>query len=136
MVVFKIEDLNLICNIRNNDHKLKYSFSANLATIQNKVLSIPVPIQGGRIDDGVYATLTTTGHPLGSFYGYKMIGIFQNANDIFTSAYQGPGVRPGDVKYEDINGDGVIDQNDQIIPRKRYSKIYLWSYSNIKLFEF
>jgi outer membrane receptor protein involved in Fe transport len=35
------------------DHQLKYSFSANLATIQNKVLSIPVPIQGGRIDNGL-----------------------------------------------------------------------------------
>jgi TonB-linked SusC/RagA family outer membrane protein len=98
---------------RNMDHKLKYSISGNLATIQNKVLSIPVPIQGGRIDNGVYATLTTAGHPIGSFYGYQMTGIFQNAGDIFTSAYQGPGVRPGDVKYKDFNGDGKIDANDR-----------------------
>ncbi len=124
---------------RNDDHKLKYGFSANLATIQNKVVSIPVPIQGGRIDDGVYATLTTTGHPLGSFYGYKMIGIFQNANDIFTSAYQGPGVRPGDVKYEDINGDGVIDQNDRsflgsAIPKFTYGLTATVNYLNFDLF--
>jgi len=124
---------------RNNEHKLKYSFSANLATIQNKVLSIPVPIQGGRIDDGVYATLTTTGHPLGSFYGYKMIGIFQNANDIFTSAYQGPGVRPGDVKYQDTNGDGVIDQNDRTflgsaIPKFTYGLTTTLNYLNFDLF--
>lgn len=124
---------------RNNDHKLKYSFTANLATIQNKVLSIPVPIQGGRIDDGVYATLTTTGHPLGSFYGYKMIGIFQNANDIFTSAYQGPGVRPGDVKYQDANGDGVIDQNDRsflgsAIPKFTYGLTTTLNYLNFDMF--
>jgi TonB-dependent starch-binding outer membrane protein SusC len=123
----------------NMNHKLKYTFSANLATIQNKVLSIPVPIQGGRIDDGVYATLTTTGHPLGSFYGYKMIGIFQNANDIFTSAYQGPGVRPGDVKYQDINGDGVIDQRDRTflgsaIPKFTYGFTGTLNYLNFDLF--
>jgi len=123
----------------NNDHKLKYSFSANLATIQNKIVSIPVPIQGGRIDNGVYATLTTVGHPLGSFYGYQMTGIFQNQNDIFTSAYQGPGVRPGDVKYKDINGDGKIDPSDRTflgsaIPKFTYGSTLTLSYMNFDLF--
>lgn len=126
-------------NYMNYDHKIKYSFNANLATIQNKVLSIPVPIQGGRIDDGVYATLTTAGHPIGSFYGYKMDGIFQNAAEIFTSAYQGPGVRPGDVKYKDINGDGVIDPNDRTflgsaIPKFTYGFSTSLSYSNFDVF--
>jgi TonB-linked SusC/RagA family outer membrane protein len=126
-------------NYMNYDHKIKYSFNANLATIQNKVLSIPVPIQGGRIDDGVYATLTTVGHPIGSFYGYKMDGIFQNAGEIFTSAYQGPGVRPGDVKFKDINGDGVIDPNDRTflgsaIPKFTYGFSSSLSYSNFDVF--
>ncbi|MGN6532447.1 MAG: hypothetical protein ACTHK0_11945, partial [Ginsengibacter sp.] len=121
------------------NHRLKYTLSANLATIQNKVLSIPVPIQGGRIDDGVYATLTTTGHPIGSFYGYKMIGIFQNVHDIFTSAYQGPDVRPGDVKYQDVNGDGVINQNDRTflgsaIPKFTYGGTATLNYLNFDLF--
>jgi len=124
---------------KNVSHRLKYSFSANLATIQNKVLSIPVPIQGGRIDNGVYATLTTAGHPIGSFYGYQMNGIFQNASDIFTSAYQGPGVRPGDVKYKDINGDGKIDANDRTflgsaIPKFTYGGSATLNYQNFDLF--
>lgn len=124
---------------KNATHKLKYSFSANLATIQNKVLSIPVPIQGGRIDNGVYATLTTAGHPIGAFYGYQMNGIFQNANDIFTSAYQGPGVRPGDVKYKDVNGDGKIDANDRTflgsaIPKFTYGLTTTLNYQNFDLF--
>lgn len=124
---------------RNANHRLKYSFSANLATIRNKVLSIPVPIQGGRIDNGVYATLTTAGHPIGSFYGYQMNGIFQNAGDIFTSAYQGPGVRPGDVKYKDINADGKIDANDRTflgsaIPTFTYGLTSTLSFMNFDLF--
>ena len=123
----------------NNDGKLRYSFSANLATIANKVVSIPVPIQGGRIDDGVYATLTTTGHPIGSFYGYQMAGIFQSQDDIFKSAYQGPGVRPGDVKYKDINGDGVIDANDRTflgsaIPKFTYGATATLNYKNFDFF--
>ena len=68
------------------------------------------PIQGGRIDNGIYATLTAVGHPIGAFYGYQMEGIFQNPGDIFKHAYQGPGVIPGDVMYKDQNGDGVINQ--------------------------
>jgi TonB-linked SusC/RagA family outer membrane protein len=124
---------------KNLNHKLQYSFSANLATIQNKVLSIPVPIQGGRIDDGVYATLTTAGHPIGSFYGYQMNGIFQSTGDIFTSAYQGPGVRPGDVKFKDINGDGKIDANDRTflgsaIPKFTYGLTTTLNYKNFDLF--
>ncbi|MEO7121395.1 MAG: TonB-dependent receptor, partial [Ginsengibacter sp.] len=126
-------------NYMNNDHKIRYSFNANLATIQNKVLFIPVPIQGGRIDDGVYATLTATGHPIGSFYGYKTDGIFQNAGEIFTSAYQGPGVRPGDVKYKDMNGDGVINPSDRTflgsaIPKFTYGFSTSLSYANFDMF--
>jgi len=123
----------------NNEHKIRYSFSGNLATIQNKVLSLPVPIQGGRIDDGIYATLTAVGHPIGSFYGYQMDGIFQNQNEIFTSAYQGPGIRPGDVKYKDINGDGLINPSDRTflgsaIPKFSYGFTTTLSYSNFDLF--
>ncbi|HUZ61512.1 MAG TPA: TonB-dependent receptor [Hanamia sp.] len=122
----------------NYEHKLRYSFSGNLSTIQNKVLSLPVPIQGGRIDDGAYATLTTVGHPIGAFYGYEMDGIFQNKNEIFTSAYQGPGVRPGDVKYKDINGDGKIDPSDRTflgsaIPKFSYGFTTTLNYSNFDL---
>ena len=41
-------------------------------------------------------------------------GIFQTPLDVFTHANQGPGVRPGDIKYKDVNNDGVIDQNDRV----------------------
>jgi len=133
---------------KNNNHKLKYSLGANLAVIQNKVLSLAngTPIQGGRIDNNIYATLTAVGHPIGSFYGYETEGIFQNANDIFTHAYQGPpatsaygGVRPGDVKYKDLNKDGKIDENDRTflgsaIPKFTYGVTANLSYMNFDLF--
>ena len=102
-------------NYRNNEHKFKYNFVGNFATLYNKVLSLDngAPIPGGRIDNGIYATLTEVGHPIGSFYLYQMEGIFQNDADIFKHAYQGNYIRPGDVKFKDQNGDGVIDEKDR-----------------------
>lgn len=75
------------------------------------------------------ATMITEGQPMGVFYGYEMEGIFQNAEDIRNHAVQVPdennplvnkinktsGVWPGDVKFKDQNGDGVIDAKDQKI---------------------
>ncbi|MPN04699.1 TonB-dependent receptor SusC [bioreactor metagenome] len=65
------------------------------------------------MDTGVYATRTEEGHPIGSFYLYEMAGIFQNELDVLTSAYQGNGIKPGDVKYVDQNEDNVIDAKDR-----------------------
>jgi len=93
----------------------RYSILANFSTLHNEVTALAdgKPIPGGRIDDNVYATLTTIGEPIGEFYMLKQEGIFQNAKEVFTHAYQGPGIRAGDVKYLDVNNDGVIDQNDR-----------------------
>ncbi|MBE7173186.1 MAG: TonB-dependent receptor [Williamsia sp.] len=99
---------------------LLFSATANYATIQNKVISLAYsnPIAGGRIDNNYYATLTRAGYPIGSFYLLTMEGIFQNPLDVFTHAYQGPNILPGDVKFKDISGpqgkkDGVIDEYDR-----------------------
>ncbi|MBA3648901.1 MAG: TonB-dependent receptor [Chitinophagales bacterium] len=102
-------------NFDNSLGSLKYGINANLATVKNKVISLAngSPIPGGRIDNGVYATLTAVGQPIGSFYLLEMEGIFQNEADIFGNAYQGPDIHPGDVKFKDQNGDGVIDEKDR-----------------------
>jgi TonB-linked SusC/RagA family outer membrane protein len=61
-----------------------------------------------------YAWNKRTGLPLGTFYGYTAIGFYQNAQDAATSAHlAGYTPQPGDIKYKDLNGDGVIDQYDK-----------------------
>ena len=90
-----------------------YNITGNFSTIKNEVKELQSPILGGRIDNGVYATKTEKGHPIGSFFLYEMDGIFQNQSEIITHAYQGSDIQPGDVKYKDQNGDGVIDENDR-----------------------
>jgi len=122
---------------KNNQGKVRYNINGNFSTLYNKVLSLSngAPIPGGRIDNNIYATLTAVGHPIGSFYMYQMEGIFQNASDIFKHAYQGNYIRPGDVKFKDINGDGVIDEKDRTyqgsaIPKFTYGLTTNLEFSN------
>jgi len=118
----------------------RIELTGNLATVNNKVISLAggKPIPGARIDDNVYATLTTEGQPIGEFYLLQQEGIFQTATDVLTHAYQGPGVQAGDVKFKDINHDGVIDQNDRVfagspIPKFTYGFSGNASYKNFDI---
>lgn len=143
----KVENkgLEIELNYSNSDHKLKYDINVNFATLANKVISLSngEPIPGGRIDNGIFATLTTVGLPIGSFYLYQMEGIFQNAAEIIGSAYQGNYIRPGDVKFKDISGpdgkpDGVINEKDRTflgsaIPKYTYGATANLQYGNFDL---
>ncbi len=92
---------------------LNYSISGNAAIIRNEVLELEGAFLNGRIDNGVWATKTEEGYSIGSFYLYEMEGIFQNESDVFTHAFQGNNIKPGDIKYKDQNNDGIIDANDR-----------------------
>lgn len=55
------------------------------------------------------------GKPLDSYWGYISEGLFMNEADIENHARQTFGdVKPGDIKYKDVNGDGIIDSRDQV----------------------
>ena len=124
----------------NKAGKFNYDVSANFALLNNKVKSLSngEPIPGGRIDEGIFAALTTVGRPIGSFFLYEMEGIYQNEGEIFGHAYQGNYIRPGDVKFTDINVDGTIDENDRTflgsaIPKFTYGLTTNLQYSNFDL---
>lgn len=64
-------------------------------------------------------TRTAVGEPVGQFYGYVVEGIFEDEDDIRTHAVQNDNVDPnsgvwvGDIKFKDLNGDGIIDDQDR-----------------------
>ena len=62
-----------------------------------------------------YANLVQTGNRVDQLYGLVAIGFFKDEADIAASPTQSfSTVRPGDIKYKDINGDGIIDSNDKV----------------------
>ncbi|NCQ56941.1 MAG: TonB-dependent receptor [Flavobacteriales bacterium] len=90
----------------------KYSISGNLSTIKNTVNSVFEP--GFEVFSG--PTRTRAGDPIGSFYGYEVEGLYQSNLDIAASPPSTLGAYgPGDFKYKDVNGDGVITPDDRTV---------------------
>lgn len=117
---------------------LNYSITANFSTIKNNVLSLGDgvnPISGGAFtQEGLLATRTEAGHPLGSFYGFIVDGLYQNQDEIAKDGRTGNATL-GDFKYRDLNGDHKIDNNDRTylgspIPDFEYGTIFNASYKN------
>jgi TonB-linked SusC/RagA family outer membrane protein len=100
---------------KNLVNQFKWSTTLNGSTIKNKVTSLgPVDeiLQGGmRFIDQF--TIIRPGDPINSYYGYKVAGIFQSAEEVTASAQQN--AKPGDIKFVDINGDGSITPADRTI---------------------
>lgn len=102
-----------------------YSVGANFAYNHNEVGSIPTKdgIIHGQ-ENQIYSNAeefyrAENGHAIGYFLGYKTAGIFQNLQEINEWIAAGNGVmqnnvQPGDVKYIDINHDGVINAKDKV----------------------
>jgi TonB-linked SusC/RagA family outer membrane protein len=112
--------VELEINYKNQVKKFIYSVGLVFSHYSNEVLELygGKPIPAGRIDNGVYATLTEVGYPIGSFYLYEMEGIFQDDEEILGHAFQGDYIQPGDVKFKDLSGpdgipDDIIDSYDR-----------------------
>lgn len=88
---------------------LRYNIGANFTTVHNEVTSIGDNI-GYNITEG--PARTATGHPIGAFYGFVQEGIFQTAEEVAASG-QAETAEPGDIRFADITGDGVIDEDDR-----------------------
>lgn len=59
-----------------------------------------------------YPNILAIGQPVNVFYGYKTDGIVQNMQDGINAGLDGAMAMPGEFKYKDINGDGVVDSKD------------------------
>ena len=79
------------------------------------------------------------GVPFNSYYGYETDGFFQNLDEIDDGPLPiGTTVQPGDVRYVDQNGDGIIDENDRVVlgnafPRYTFGLEYTLNWKNFDL---
>ena len=94
-----------------------YNFSANFSTVNNEVISLgggaPIISQVSS-DPNLATTLTEEGGEIGAFYGHIMDGVFRDQGEVDAHAEQ-PGAAPGDIRYLDLNADGVINGDDRTI---------------------
>lgn len=69
-----------------------------------------------RVSENVeYDWLRQEGQAVDALRGYHCLGFFQSEEEIAASAVVNNNTRPGDLKYQDMNGDGIIDSRDQVI---------------------
>lgn len=123
--------------------KIDYSISANFSTNKNEVLQTSTganPIYGGGngLANGSLATRTILGQPIGHFYGYQVVGVFQTDAD--AAAW---GAKAGDFIYADVSGadgkpDGKIDDKDRVVlgnpnPKYTYGINTSWNYKQFDL---
>lgn len=114
---------------RNKDWTI--SINGNVSRNVNKVKELPSTwvMDNYTFGNGNYALRVVENAPVGSFYGYRYLGVYQNINDTYARNAEGAimndwqgnaitmkngteRVYPGDAKYEDINHDGVINESD------------------------
>ena len=113
------------------DFRLSFS-NLNISRNRNRVLELPSNMNYEKYDfkNGTYAYNIIEGSPIGSFYGYRCNGVYQNTNETYALDKAGNQiidiygekvetvigdnytVRAGDAWYEDVNRDGVIDKYD------------------------
>ncbi|HUR32019.1 MAG TPA: hypothetical protein VMZ69_11355, partial [Saprospiraceae bacterium] len=107
--------------------EVSYNFGVIVSPVNNKV----VRLAEGRSEifaafiNGEPATHTIVGLPIGSFYGYRVGGIFQSQEELDASPKFG-NEKVGDIRFIDTNGDGILDGEDRVylgspIPTLTYS---------------
>ena len=104
-----------------NNRKFTYLVDVNITRYRSKVL---------KLNSGSYLNMKE-GQPIGHFTGWKVAGIFQNQAEIDAlnakapgGRYQSADTRPGDFKFADANGDGIINDDDEVILGKSEPDFY------------
>jgi TonB-linked SusC/RagA family outer membrane protein len=121
-------------NYNHTVNDFKYGVGLTLTTVQNKLLSITKAVSsiynlasptGITADGWTQFSQSSVGQPVGEFYGYKSLGIFQtqaqiNALNAIAAAkfpgnpyYQKSVTQPGDRYFADVNGDGQVTASDR-----------------------
>ena len=102
----------------NFSEDFKFNIKYNVTAIRNEVVSVSG--EGEYLEGGSFGisqpaiSRMEAGFPLGYFIGYQTDGIFQTQDEINNSAVTAVAPQPGDFKFVDQNGDGVIDLEDRV----------------------
>ncbi|MCE7067904.1 TonB-dependent receptor [Dyadobacter sp. CY326] len=120
------QGLELEASYRHTVGQVTFNVSGNATFIKNRITKLATP--GGFLATQLYGrgqqeiVRTYEGQPYGTFYGYKTDGIYQNASEIDRDANIANDprrtdgqIKPGDVRFVDLNSDGIVDDQDRTI---------------------
>lgn len=118
--------LEIEASYRHTVGDFTFNLSGNATFIKNKITKLATP--GGFLATQLYGrgqqeiVRTYEGQPYGTFYGYKTDGLYQNQSSIDSdpnlandSRRTGGQIKPGDVRFLDLNKDGIVDDQDRTI---------------------
>lgn len=109
---------------QNNVGEFSYSLTGNVAFLDNELVELydgsTSFMTGTRVRSLPMPNIAMVGEAFNSFYGYRTAGLFRSDEEaaVYVNGegkrYQ-PNARGGDFRFVDINGDGVINGNDQVV---------------------
>lgn len=101
--------LEVILGYKNQVNDFQYSIQATGSWIKNEVIDLKDQVYYGN------NTIIQQGYAINSFYGLQSDGIFQSEQEIQEHAFQSSGTKPGDIRYADLDGNDIIDNNDRTV---------------------
>lgn len=105
---FENKGFELVLKHRNRIGDFNYSLNGNLTYAHNRILS-------KRQNDGTLPWQSTLGSSIGAVWGLKSMGLYQTQEELDNAPKPiGTTPRLGDIRYEDVNGDGQINAKDQV----------------------
>lgn len=110
--------------LRDTKGKFSYFVSANATLAKNKILEQAEEARA-------YDWMERTGHPIGSKFGYVFDRYFTEEDDFSSLPDQSQlgSVQPGDLKYRDLSGDGIIDEEDMTLVGKSGTPEFFYGFS-------
>jgi len=109
----KNSGLETTINTQNFTGKFAWKTSLNFSINRNEVISLGSNGNLTGIIQRLPVTRTEEGMAISQFYGYRTDGIFQNQAEVAEHAFQSDNTRAGDIRFKDLDGDGVITNADQ-----------------------
>lgn len=99
-----------------------WDLSASVSTLKNEVLDLP----NGDVERtlGIHTGIAKEGYALGSFYGYRVLGVFNTDAEVELSKSDGTAYIAGDYRMEDLNADGKINELDRQVLGSPLPKVF------------
>jgi TonB-linked SusC/RagA family outer membrane protein len=112
----KNSGLEFLINYNNQIGAFNFNIGYNVTTISNRVTALPTGVDFFEYGDFSVGTTKPTrmqvGYPMGYFFGYETDGIYQTAEEISERGVTQEDAKPGDLRFVDKNGDGIVNFGD------------------------